>query len=196
MALDETLLARPQPAPPAGGTAPARLVVPREKPKLIKASQELRRKAVNRQKGLDLVLTTDVRRRMEGVIAKATGSFEAEIMQRLGEIRHLLGGLGEDDFARMFLMPQIIELAFDIKGMAGTFGYELLTDLAKSLHDFLGLLNMPTSAEFEVVSIHLDALYLLLSHRVNGQGGEAERQLLISLGYAADKISADLKAMN
>jgi len=193
MALDESLLARPQPASAAAG---ARLVVPREKPKLIRASLDLRRKAVNRQKGLELVLTPEVRQRMEGVIAKATGSFEAEVLQRLGELRHLLCGLLDDDFARIFLMPQLLDLAFDIKGMAGTFGYELLTDLAKSLHDFLCQLDMPSAAEFQIVSIHIDALYLLLAHRVNGQGGEAERQLLISLGYATDKISADLKALN
>lgn len=167
-----------------------------ERPKLIKASMELRRRAVNRRQGLEMVLTQDVRSRMQTVIAKAITGFETETLARLAELRRLVTGLGHDEFALVFLIPQLQDLAFDIKGMAGTFGYDLLTDLAKSLQDFLASMEMPTSTEFEVVAIHIDALYLLLSSRVNGQGGDMERELLITLGYASDKVLTHIKTMN
>lgn len=198
MALPQNALSTNQktrlPLPPAGSQVEAGRVVAieavaGEKPRLIKASQELRRKAVNRSKGLDFVLPPEMKQRLEGVIAAAAPSFEQDILARLAELRHLLAGVGHDDFALIFLMPQLRELAFDIKGMAGTFGYHLLSDLAKGLKDFLEQIDMPKSLEFDLVAIHIDAIYVLLAQRITGQGGDLERQLLISLGYATDKVA-------
>jgi len=185
-----------QPLPPVdGGEALARAATMERREdgraKLIKASQELRRRAVNRQRGLDLVMGDELRQRLETVIAAASPEFEKELLGRLADIRKLLTGLNGDDFAMIFLMPQLQELAIDVKGMGGTFGYHLLTDLGKSLQDFLSQIDLPTASEFEIVAIHVDAIYMLLAQRIRGQGGDLERQLLINLGYAADKIAGD-----
>lgn len=166
---------------------------PPEKAKLIKASMDLRKRAVNRKTGLDFVLPPEVRARLEGVISKAGSDFETELLQRLNDLRKLLTGLQEDPFACIFLMPQLQDLALDIKGMGGTFGYHLLTDLGRSLQQFLADLDMPTQSEIEIVSIHVDALYLLLAQRIGGQGGELERELLMTLGHATDKVAHDLR---
>src|SRR3546814_2707206 len=88
-------------------------------------------------------------------------------------------------------------LAFDIKGMGGLFGYPLLTALGKSLNDFIGTLTMPSEASFEIISIHIDALYVLLAQHVTGQGGEVERVLISTLAPAVDKVAGrDLMLLN
>lgn len=162
-----------------------------EKARLIRASEDLRRRAVNHRQGVDLVLTGDLRRRLEQVIAEASPDFEQEILGRLAETRAKLTSLNGDAFAMVFLLPQLHDLAIDIKGMGGTFGYHLLTDLAKSLQDFLAQVELPTTGECEMITIHIDAMYMLLVRRIRGQGGDLERQLLISLGYAADRIAGE-----
>lgn len=162
-----------------------------EKARLIKASEELRRRAVNHRQGLDLVLTPELRGQLERVIAAASPDFEKDILDRLVEMRQRLTGLNGDTFAMVFLLPQLHDLAVEIKGMGGTFGYHLLTDLAKSLQDFLAQIKLPTAGECEIITIHIDAMYMLLMRRIRGQGGDLERQLLISLGYASDKIAGD-----
>lgn len=165
-----------------------------EKARLIKASEALRRRAVNHQHGLDLVMSDDLRRRLEEVISAAGPDFEQEVLGRLAEMRKLLANRNGDDFAMVFLLPPLHELAVDIKGMGGTFGYHLLTDLAKSLEDFLAQVDLPTAGESEIISIHVDAMYMLLLQRIRGRGGDLERQLLINLGHAADKIVGEEQA--
>lgn len=162
-----------------------------EKARLIKASEDLRRRAVNQHRGHELVLDDELRRRMEKVISDACPSFEQDILYRLAETRLKLAGLKGDSFAMVFLLPELHDLAVDIKGMGGTFGYHLLTDLAKSLEDLLAQVELPTTGECDLIAIHVDAMHMLLAQRIRGQGGDLERQLLINLGYAADKVTGE-----
>lgn len=191
----KTPVSPPPHLPPGEALARAVAVERRteEKARLIKASEELRRRAVNSRQGHDLVLTPELRGRLEQVIAAASPDFEQQILDRLVETRGKLAGLG-DTFAMVFLLPQLHDLAIDIKGMGGTFGYHLLTDLAKSLQDFLTQIDLPTAGECDLISVHIDAMYMLLVQRIRGQGGDLERQLLINLGYASDKIAGDESA--
>src|SRR3546814_4769917 len=96
-------------------------------------------------------------------------------------MRQIIARLGKDEVSRAFVLPSVQELAFDIKGMGGLFGYPLLTALGKSLNDFIGTLTMPSEASFEIISIHIDALYVLLSPHVTGPGGEVQRVLISPL---------------
>lgn len=162
-----------------------------EKARLIKASEELRRRAVNFQHGQDLVLGDEMRRRLEQVILDASPAFEQEIRDRLNDMRRQLAGLNGDAFGVVFLLPPLHDLAIDIKGMGGTFGYHLLTDLAKSLESLLAQVELPTTSECDLIAVHIDAMYMLLMQHIRGQGGDLERQLLINLGYASDRIAGD-----
>lgn len=165
--------------------------------KIIKASQALRQKAVNHRTGLPLMLTDEVRGQIEGVIAASIDSFATEVLGKLVEMRQIIARLGKDEVSRAFVLPSVQELAFDIKGMGGLFGYPLLTALGKSLNDFIGTLTMPSEASFEIISIHIDALYVLLAQHVTGQGGEVERVLISTLASAVDKVAGrDLMLLN
>ena len=159
--------------------------------KIIKASQTLKLKAVNHKTGLPLSLPAETRSQIEGVIAASTDSFASEILAKLTEMRQIIARLGKDEVSRAFVLPSVQELAFDIKGMGGLFGYPLLTSLGKSLNDFVLAQALPGEAEFEIISIHIDALYVLLAQHVTGQGGAMEQTLISTLASAVDKVSRD-----
>lgn len=184
------------PLPPVhGGEALARAAALERREdgraRLIAASEELRRRAVNSLHGQDLVLGDALRQQLETVIDAATPAFEEESLARLAAMRVTLAGLQGDAFAMVFQLPHLHDLAIDIKGMGGTFGYHLLTDLAKSLEDLLARVELPTAGECRLIVVHIDAMHMLLARRIRGQGGDLERQLLINLGHAADKVSSE-----
>lgn len=160
----------------------------KDKPRLIKAPQELRQRAVNFTTGLDLTLTDDVRAGIEGVISESADAFSKEVLEKLKEMRKQVKTAEDDQISRIFIMSTIAELAFDIKGMGGTFGYPLLTHLAKSLKDFIAKLGLPNETQLEVISIHVDAMYVVLAQGIQSQGSQREKALLESLQAAVAKV--------
>jgi len=159
-----------------------------DKPRLIKASQSLRQRAVSFTAGLELELTDEVRAKIEAVIGESADSFAQEVLAKLKDMRRQVKAAEDDELQRIFILSNISEIAFDIKGMGGTFGYPLLSHLAKSLHDFTGKLGLPNEAQLEVISIHIDALYVVLARGVGGAGDKLEKELLDSLGVAVAKV--------
>jgi predicted DNA-binding protein len=158
------------------------------KVRLIKAPQGLRQRAVNFTTGLELTLTDEVRAKIEAVIAESTDTFAQEVLEKLRDMRSQVRAAEDDELQRIFILSNIAEIAFDIKGMGGTFGYPLLSHLAKSLHDFVGKLGLPNEAQLEVISIHIDAMYVVLARGIGGTGGQMEKELLDNLGTAVAKV--------
>jgi HPt (histidine-containing phosphotransfer) domain-containing protein len=159
-----------------------------EKAKFIKASQELRLRAVNFETGVDLTLTDEVRGCIEAVITESADTFSKDVLDKLREMRIQVKAAEDDPLSRIFILTTIAELAFDIKGMGGTFGYPLLSHLAKSLKDFIATLALPNEAQLEVISIHVDAMYVVLAQGVRGMTDRLQKDLLDNLGIAVSKV--------
>lgn len=158
------------------------------KAQIIKAPQDLRQRAVNFHTGLDLTLSDDVRGRIEGVIAASADAFSNEVLEKLREMRVQVKNAEDDELSRIFILSTISDLAFDIKGMGGTFGFPLLSHLAKSLKDFIAGLALPNEAQLEVISIHIDAMYVVLAQGVRGVSEQLQKDLLNNLGVAVNKV--------
>jgi len=163
----------------------------KERPRFIKAPQGLRQRAVNFKTGFDLNLSDELRAQIESTILESKDEFSTEVLGKLREMRKLAKDAENDEFQRIFILSNISDLAFDVKGMGGTFGFPLLTHLAKSLHDFMGKIPLPSDKQFEVISIHIDALYVVLARGITGVGGKLEKELLDSLRIAVDKTKDD-----
>ncbi|WP_430398648.1 hypothetical protein [Ferrovibrio sp.] len=158
----------------------------KERARFIKAPQGLKQRAVNYKTGLELNLTDEVRSKIEATIMESKDEFSNEVLGKLREMRRLAAEAETDEFQRIFILNNITDLAFDVKGMGGTFGFPLLTHLAKSLHDFMSKMALPNDRQFEVISIHIDALYVVLARGITGVGGRLEKELLDSLRIAVD----------
>lgn len=159
------------------------------KPQFLKPPQELRRKAVNFKNGFSVNLTDEIKTKLEKTIAAKGDAFALEVMDKLKAMRQTIQGAGADTAARMAILPNLAEMALEIKGMGGIFGYPLLTMLAKSLNDFIGTLGMPSDAQFEVIRIHVDAMYVMLGQHVTGNGGATEQTMMAMLNRAIDKVA-------
>lgn len=162
--------------------------------KIIPNRGELKRKAVNYKTGMDIRLDDEMRQKMEALVENTSAQFLDETVETLKGLREALGRAAADPSARREVLEHIREEAFQIKGMGGVFGYPLLTEFAKSLHDFLKERDDLDELQQEIVSIHVDTLYVVVSHRIKGSGGALEAQLRASLKAAVDKAKPAAKA--
>lgn len=165
----------------------------RNKPQFIPNRGELKRKAVNYKTGMDIKLDEAMLKKMEQLVENSSTEFLNETVESLKGLREALGRAATDPSARKEVLDHIREEAFQIKGMGGVFGYPLLTEFAKSLHDFLKELEDLDELQQEIVSIHVDTLYVVVSHKIKGSGGPLEAQLRASLKAAVDKAKPAAK---
>ncbi|WP_341914402.1 Hpt domain-containing protein [Ferrovibrio terrae] len=166
----------------------------RSKAQIIPNRGELKRKAVNYKTGMDIKLDPETLKKMEQLVENSSAQFLDETVESLKGLREALGRAASEPSARREVLEHIREEAFQIKGMGGVFGYPLLTEFAKSLHDFLKELTDLDELQQEIVSIHVDTLYVVVSHRIKGSGGPLEAQLRASLKAAVDKAKPGSKA--
>jgi hypothetical protein len=82
------------------------------------------------------------------------------------------------------------QLAHELKGQGGTFGYPLITTFGKSLYDLtLGACGTSDN-HLEILKAHIDAMQAVVKGRVKGEGGAVGAELARSLEAAIAKYSA------
>lgn len=81
------------------------------------------------------------------------------------------------------------EIAHDMKGQGGTFGYPLMTTFAASLYDCVGPRSGMTDDHVEIVKSHIDSMAAVIKDRVKGNGGEIGKALTLGLKAAMEKHS-------
>ncbi|MBF0166709.1 MAG: Hpt domain-containing protein [Alphaproteobacteria bacterium] len=84
------------------------------------------------------------------------------------------------------VMDNIRFLAHDMKGQGGQFGYPLVTAICDSLQKYLAPIEAPDVRTAEIVGIYVDAVLLVESRKMTGEGGEAGKVLLASLSKLSD----------
>lgn len=158
---------------------------------IIPPRADLKRKAVNFTKGLDLRLTPEVVRKLEEVVHKSRDAFTADIAERLATMRRLLVETRNNPTDQKLMIARIYESSLEIKGAGGTIGYNLLTMIGKSLNDFVVGLVRLDARQKRVVDLHLDALYAVLANRITGSGGAIESAVVEAFGEARRKLRPD-----
>ncbi|MFN4276179.1 MAG: hypothetical protein ACK4FJ_07745 [Ferrovibrio sp.] len=158
----------------------------RKKPEFLPPQQDLRRKAVNFSKGFRLKLEPAELRRLETVVEKARDALSLDVSDKLKQLRAALEdvALGQQTDRGM---RAIRMLSLEIKGAGGMFNYPLLTEFAKSLNDFVKGIEQPTPLQLDIIAAQIDALYVVLGQRIEGQGGKLEQELLAVLRQAIER---------
>ncbi len=84
---------------------------------------------------------------------------------------------------------RINEIAHDMRGQGGTFGYTLVTEVGNSLCSYLETLEDAGEREMEVVEAHADALRTVIRQKVKGDGGHLGREIVEGLHQAVEKVT-------
>ncbi|MCM0019091.1 MAG: hypothetical protein NBV67_03790 [Tagaea sp.] len=159
------------------------------KPKvqIIQPSMDLRKRAVNFKTGFGVILTPDEAVKLEAVVEKSSDNFAKQVAAKLKVLRESLAALDDGSSPHMALIQRVATDALEIKGLGGTFKFPLLTQIAKSLHDYAAQIREPNVWHGVIFAHHIDALYVVLVQRITGLGGKTEAELLKALRQASSK---------
>lgn len=82
----------------------------------------------------------------------------------------------------------INQIAHELRGQGGIFGYPLMTQFGKSLYDVTGDEPQISSQLLDLIDAHIDLIKVVTKQKVKGDGGEVGQQLLKSLAEAKQKF--------
>ena len=156
---------------------------------VIPAQQELKQKSVNTKNGFDIAMTPAELDELESVIQASRDEFVVEAASLLKKLRSDLSyaRAHRDDVATF--IQSALRAAYDIKSLGGSFNYPLMTSMAQSLHDFLAERTELTTKQYDLVGLHVDMLYLVLSRHMDGPGGTTEQQIVLALREGVRRFS-------
>ncbi len=89
------------------------------------------------------------------------------------------------------LLAELNNVAHELRGQGGTFGYPLVTEFAQSLFQATTDSRVKvTDNHVEFYKAHIDAINVVMSGHVKGDGGETGQTLLKGLEAARKKYTA------
>jgi len=80
-------------------------------------------------------------------------------------------------------------LAHELRGQGTTFGFPLLTSLAKSLYHYTGAGARLDDNAATIVKHHADAMRAVVTHNITGDGGEIGHELVRTLEESVERFS-------
>lgn len=117
------------------------------------------------------------------VKARADLSAMQELVKKVGA-----DGSGAEEATR------IREIAHDLKGMGGSFGYQLVTEICGSLNKYL--MKLGEAEQFpnpKIIMAHLAATDTILTENIKGDGGESGGKVAGRLQDIVEVAVADLE---
>jgi hypothetical protein len=129
---------------------------------------------------LDKFLAPEVVRKAEKVIADSADEFYADCINESAKLQKAIGQLKEGMPSADSSVKNIIATAFGIKTKSGQAGFDLVADLAKSLHILCEekIETALTAPTVKVIDWHGNSIHHLLSAKVKGRGGEIGKAIL------------------
>lgn len=126
-------------------------------------------------------------------------SFSVEAASQIGRMETALADLSGDpdsldDERRQDLFEAIFESSHEIKGQAGSFGYDLLTHVCDSLCHVIEGRDLLPGDPVDAIRHHLHATRLIFDQDLKGDGGSTGAALLGELGRIKAYLSAAAEA--
>jgi hypothetical protein len=127
-------------------------------------------------------------RKMEAVLARAQAAvadlarnYGPNTLADLDGCAELLKTARAVPEQRAAAIKDLYNIAHNIKGQGGAFGYPLVTRIGDSLCTLVRQEREFSDADLGVVQAHLDALRLILTKDIKGEGGEVGARLAARL---------------
>jgi hypothetical protein len=172
------MVARGRPVPGKGKT----------KVQVIQPTGELRKRAVNYKKGFSVELTSSEMIQLEKVVHQSKDRFVSAVVEKLQSLRAAAQAVTDDGLSIPAFLKSVERDSFEMKGLGGTFDFPLLTQVAKSLNDYVRGLRNIGKVQVDIIILHVDALYVILARHITGEGGATEAEVLSALLQATRKF--------
>ncbi|MEO5374668.1 MAG: Hpt domain-containing protein [Alphaproteobacteria bacterium] len=128
--------------------------------------------------------------RAEQVIANLQGNYLQWVEDDLTNLQAAYEKARAEPDNRKRHLDEVFRIAHDVKGQGGSFGYHLMTIIANQLCRTIEKYDATRDDVLEVVKLHIHALRLVISQRMEGDGGAAGASLVKGLEAVISKVAA------
>ena len=125
----------------------------------------------------------------EDVVSAHTAMFTSQCKAEAEHLADILTKMESNPDIQAKLMTEIYQISHNIKGQGGTFGYQLITDIAASLCSYTEHLESCDGTALALIRAHIDAIRAVIAGDMVGDGGEIGQAISSSLGLAVTKLS-------
>lgn len=84
-------------------------------------------------------------------------------------------------------LDAVFQIGHDMKGQGGSFGYDLMTAIGDHLCRLIETLDKVGPRELVMIRVHIDAMRVVITKELKGDGGDEGRQLLMGLTLVGEK---------
>ncbi len=88
------------------------------------------------------------------------------------------------------VVAEIFDLAHNIKGLGGSFGYYLMTDIASSLCEYVRYMDKITDVHTDVIVAHVAAMDVVIYQEIEGSGGDEGNEIIVRLQKMIEEKSS------
>ena len=139
-------------------------------------------------RGVDL---RTVEERAEAMVKALKGEYLERVKKELGMMEQSIEAARQgSEKSRAKSLSTVSHLSHEVKGQAGTFGFDLITVIGTSLCDYIAEIETPVPEDVEVIEIHVDAMRLVVSDNIQGDGSETGRHLLGGIRAVVAKMQS------
>lgn len=112
----------------------------------------------------------------------------------LGRMRAAFDALRQTSLDDPDGVKKMLRICWDMKGLGGSFGFPLVTQITHYLSNYLEYCMNSSEARISaaVLTPHIDALYVVLSQKISGDGGAIGRELVRGLETVVLKTGASI----
>lgn len=127
--------------------------------------------------------------RAENVIASMADSYLEWVKEDLQRIDEAYKNLSTASGDRKKEAEAVFQIAHDIKGQGGSFGYDLMTVIGNELCRLIERVDTYGEAEVQAIKVHIDALKLVIKSNMKGDGGANGQALVAGIRQVGDKLT-------
>lgn len=134
-------------------------------------------------------IDADLIKRAEDVIDTMSDEFAESVSLEINCVMKHAMDLEADANLAGEILNEIRRIAHDLRGQGGTYGYDLISDVAASLFHYTEILSDPMELKHEVLQAHADAMRAVIKNKVKGSGGEIGADLVQSLDALVERMT-------
>ncbi|NMM44518.1 response regulator [Rhodospirillaceae bacterium KN72] len=124
----------------------------------------------------------------EGKIANMEGDYADWVAHSIDELSQAHHRMVEEPERAVLHMATVHEIAHELRGQGGIFGYPLMTQFGKSLYDVTDEESQVSPQLLDLIDAHIDLIKVVTKQKIKGDGGSVGQQLLKSLSEAKKKF--------
>lgn len=123
----------------------------------------------------------DMLERAEAAISGLQEDFPNWAGDYIEEMRKALAVAQADISTLPEQLPRIFTQVMDLKGLAGSYGFPMLSEIGDLLKKYTEGRDSMTSRDLTIVEAHIDAMHVVLRDQIKGDGGDVGRAVVAHL---------------